>query len=558
MFHVMRRASFVAWVVILLCLGPFAAGADQTDSLAGDWIGRLDLAAQPAFLRITVGGIAREGWAATIVLQPITAISPINAEARPVLDSWRDARVSVDGPLWTVTAGRGPSAIRVDVRTSGSASTATVTFRDQTAQIALHHLTIVDRSRERERAGTYRLPSGERIHVWRPSSGGPIVGGLRRADGFLTYLEEATGRSGNLYPVSGDTYVAGPTSVLPDPVRVRAVFRDGANGTRRLIWQQTGNKEVVGTLSTAYRREDLQLKGPGGALGCDLLIPAHGGKHPAAVLVPGAGANDRYSVYMIAEAFAEHGVAALACDKRGTGTSEGDWRLTSFEQQAQDVTASIRLLQQRSDIDPNRVGVWGFSEGAWVAPLTVAQNPRPAFLILAAVPATSRRVSVLTGNVERLRREGASATEVARYRQFFESYQQAIVDNDAPAIERLWHQYSGASWLPANMPTVQTLNEWSWRARLTWPHDPGPVLGRVTCPVLAIWGGEDQEFPPRVHKPLLEQSLRAARNSDFTLTVVPGADHSFGLVAASFVEQTGYAPEYLSTVLQWLTKRVGK
>ena len=52
--------------------------------------------------------------------------------------------------------------------------------------------------------------------------------------------------------------------------------------------------------------------------------------------------------------------------------------------------------------------------------------------------------------------------------------------------------------------------------------------------------------------------MRAARNSDFTLTVVPGADHSFGLVAASFVEQTGYAPEYLSTVLQWLTKRVGK
>lgn len=559
MIHVRRVSSFVAPVALLLCIGPLATGAEQSDSLAGDWIGRLDLASRPAFLRITVDATAREGWAANVLLQPITAISPINAEARPVLDSWRDASLIVDGMSWTVAAGTPPNAIRVEVRTTGSASTARVTFRNQTAEIALRQLAVVDRSRERQRAGTYVLSRGERVHIWRPSSGGPIVGGLRRSDGFLTYLEEATGRSGSLYPVSGDTYIAGPTSVLPDPMRVRAVFRDGADGKRRLIWQHTGNKEIVGTQSTAYRRADIQLKGPGGALGCDVLIPAHAGKHPAAVLVPGAGANDRYSVHMIAEVFAEHGVAALACDKRGTGTSEGDWRLTSFEQQAQDVTAGIRFLQQRTDIDPNRVGVWGFSEGAWVAPLTAAQNPRLAFLILAAVPATSRRVSVLTANAERLRQEGASTAEIARYREFFQRYQQAIIDNDAPAIERLWQQYSGASWLPGNMPTARTLNEWSWqRARLTWSYEPGPVLGRITCPVLAIWGGEDQEFPPRVHKPLLEHSMRAARNSDYTLTVVPGADHSFGLVAASFVEQTGYAPEYLPTVLEWLTTRVGK
>ena len=84
------------------------------------------------------------------------------------------------------------------------------------------------------------------------------------------------------------------------------------------------------------------------------------------------------------------------------------------------------------------------------------------------------------------------------------------------------------------------------------------MLGKIACPVLAIWGGEDQEFPPRVHKPLLEQWMRAARNSDYTLTVIPGADHSFGVVATSVVEQTGYAPEYLPTVLEWLTKRAGK
>ena len=109
MLRVRRVASSVARVALLLCIGPLATGAEQSDSLAGDWIGRLELASRPAFLRIAVDGTAREGWAANVVLQPITAISPINAEARPVLDSWRDASVTVDGMSWTVAAGTPPN-----------------------------------------------------------------------------------------------------------------------------------------------------------------------------------------------------------------------------------------------------------------------------------------------------------------------------------------------------------------------------------------------------------------------------------------------------------------
>ena len=336
---------------------------------------------------------------------------------------------------------------------------------------------------------------------------------------------------------------------------MRATFRDDAHGVRALTWRESGKKDVVATLSNAHRREDIQLRGPGGRIGCDLLTPATSGKHPAAVLVPGAGANNRYDVYMIAQVFAEHGVAALACDKRGTGTSEGDWRLTSFEQQAADVGTGVAFLRQRPEIDPHRVGVFGFSEGAWVAPMTVAENPRVAFLILAALPATSRRESVLIGNADRLQREGAAAAEIARYREFFKHYQQVIMDNDAPAIELMWRQYAGASWLPANKPTAETLNDWSWqRARLTWPYEPGPVLSSITCPVLAIWGADDESFPPSIHRPRFEDSMRAARNARSTHRVIPGANHSFHLVAPSFLAVTGYVPEYFQTMVQWLMR----
>ena len=556
MFQSIRIASVVVGIAVTLCVTQ-TTGAGQTESPAGDWIGGLHLGSQPVFLRITVGPSGEKGWTANVILQPVAAISPINTESRRITDSWRDARVAVDGTSWSVAAGTVPNRLEVDVRRGAHGSIATVSFQNQTAQTVLHHLAAVDLARERQYTGAYVLPSGQRIYVWRPSATGPIVGGVRRADGFLTFLEEATGRSGNLYPVAGDSYIAGPTSVLPDPVRVRATFRQGADGTRRLTWQETGKKEVVAPRSKA-RREEIQIKGPGGLIGCDVLTPAGDGKHPAAVLVPGAGANTRYDMHMIAQVFSEHGIAALACDKRGTGTSEGDWRLTSFEQQAEDVAAGVRFLQQRPEIDATRVGVFGYSEGAWVAPIAVAANPRVAFLILAAPPVTSRRESVLMGNEERLRQTGASADEIARHRQFYERYQQAIIDNDAAVIAQLWRQYAGASWLPANMPTAQTLNDWSWqRARLTWRHEPGPVLSTIRCPILAVWGAEDESFPPAIHRPRFEQSMRAGGNSDYTSRVIANANHSFLLVAPSFVEVTGYAPEYFRTLVQWLRAKKG-
>jgi pimeloyl-ACP methyl ester carboxylesterase len=325
----------------------------------------------------------------------------------------------------------------------------------------------------------------------------------------------------------------------------------------RLSWRAGTDKELVASGTNAYRREEVPLNGSGGLLGCDVLMPTGAGRYPGVVLVPGAGANDRYNVYMMAEVFATHGVAALTCDKRGTGTSEGDWRLTSFEQQAQDIGVGARFLRQRREIDSTRVGVWALSEGTWVAPIMVAANPQISFLILVAASATSRREGVLISNAEMMRRGGASAAEITRYREFFVRYQQAIMDNDAVAIGNLWKEYSGASWLPPNMPTAQTLNDWSWqRARLTWPYEPGPVLSKITCPVLAIWGAEDEEMLPRIEKPLLERAMLSAGNRDFTTKVIPGADHTLRTVAPTFVQETGYAPEYIRTVLEWLKPRV--
>jgi hypothetical protein len=249
MFRLIPLPVIVA-MTLAVCLSTNDTNAQQTESLAGEWIARLDLASQPTVLRITVRATPERGWMANVVLQPISAVSTTNVEARRIAERWRNANVVVNGTSWSIAAGTGSNLLQVDATSTGPTATAKVRLRTHEAPVVLRHLAAVEQSREQRFVGPYVLRSGQRIYIWRSSNSGP-----------LEYLEEATGRSGTLYPVARDSYIAGPTTLLPDPVRVRAIFRDGSDGTPQLMWQETGNEEIVATQSRAYRSEGIQLTG---------------------------------------------------------------------------------------------------------------------------------------------------------------------------------------------------------------------------------------------------------------------------------------------------------
>lgn len=99
---------------------------------------------------------------------------------------------------------------------------------------------------------------------------------------------------------------------------------------------------------------------------------------PAMVLVHGGGAGPREWLRQEAEAFARAGIITLIYDKRTKGYS-----LTqrSYGLLAEDALAAVRLLRAWPGVDPARVGLWGVSEGGWVAPLAAAASQEIAFVI---------------------------------------------------------------------------------------------------------------------------------------------------------------------------------
>jgi hypothetical protein len=58
---------------------------------------------------------------------------------------------------------------------------------------------------------------------------------------------------------------------------------------------------------------------------------------------------------------------------------------------AGDYQRSVELLRGWRGVDPERVGVYAESEGAWIAPVMAAKDPRIAFVVLASAPVVPPR-----------------------------------------------------------------------------------------------------------------------------------------------------------------------
>ncbi len=77
----------------------------------------------------------------------------------------------------------------------------------------------------------------------------------------------------------------------------------------------------------------------------------------------------------LADALAERGVASLRIDFRGFGKSDGDTGSTSVDAQVEDAEAAYAYLTSLDWVDPERIGVLGFSLGGGISTVTAATHP---------------------------------------------------------------------------------------------------------------------------------------------------------------------------------------
>jgi len=101
-----------------------------------------------------------------------------------------------------------------------------------------------------------------------------------------------------------------------------------------------------------------------------------GERRPGIVLCHGYSGIRKVILPDYAKFFVDAGYVALSFDYRGFGGSEGPkWRIMALEQ-IDDIRNAVTFLEAQPEVDPDRIGVWGTSNGGAHAPYVAGVDQR--------------------------------------------------------------------------------------------------------------------------------------------------------------------------------------
>lgn len=278
---------------------------------------------------------------------------------------------------------------------------------------------------------------------------------------------------------------------------------------------------------TFFSKEPVVFTSGGEQLTGTIYLPEGTGPYPGLVLIHGSGDQSRAvweyrsHVYRLVS----RGVAVLAYDKRGCGESEGAISAAGFDDLAADAYAALSVLRTAESIDSTRCGLFGISQGGWIAARLGAAHRDISFIVFNEGPAVSLWQQELDRVAYSLKSDDFSQaaidSAVALTRLYFESV-------DRPAA---WAAYAtaraaadSAAWLEyvQNEPEYDNANMIWWR---TNRYDPAADLSRLSMPVLAVFGELDTNVPPQTNRLLMDSLLTAAGVAHSSM-VIPNLAHS--------------------------------
>ena len=339
---------------------------------------------------------------------------------------------------------------------------------------------------------------------------------------------DESGEVRTLYSADRDRFFAGPGLASPASIESHVEFqRDGSGRITSLTWRRDGASPRVARRVEIERREDVRFASGAIQLAGTLISPNTDGKHPAIILVHASGRGRSRVPAPTGSLSIRHGIAVLGYDKRGVGGSTGDWNTASFDDLATDVVAAFEYLKTRGDIDRTQVGLLGWSQAGWIMPLAAVRAKELAFLISvsgAGVPAAETTIDQVQNEMTA---RGMRPEGVAQHGRAHET--PVRIRANGPGVGRI-RRGPGADRRPAGgkppdtFPGTPDHPYWQFIRRLYF-YDPAPTLRQLQVPTLALFGELDNNIMAEKNKAAWEAALKAGGNRDYTLRILPKANH---------------------------------
>ena len=307
-----------------------------------------------------------------------------------------------------------------------------------------------------------------------------------------------------------------------------------------------------------YATEEVTFMNGDIALNGTLVLPdGYTRTTPALIMVTGSGQQNRDEEIfehkpfaVIADALARAGIATLRYDDRGFSGYEGNINDCTTEDFKNDALAGVEFLRTRFD----KVGVIGHSEGGTIA-LMLAAEQKADFIVSLAGMVVSGAETLVWQNKVALQGSGLTDEQIDSY---------------CKMLEKAFDVRANGGRMPDpddyDVPEVLMQNYWAVVAQIQMPYmrhfltlDIRPLLGNITCPVLALNGTKDIQVEH-------ENNLSALRNglpsdSKKLIESVEGVNHLFqhcrtgAVMEYREIEET-MSPSVIDTIIQWILFQV--
>ncbi len=350
--------------------------------------------------------------------------------------------------------------------------------------------------------------------------------------------------------------------------RPRILFRgsevqDSIYGDFEGLGIQKGRFTLKPAIKFKYREESVTFYNDTIRLAGTLLLPPGLGPFPAIIFTHGSHPDTRNVYYGSAMHFVRSGIAALIYDKRGVGESiGGDYRTAGISGLARDALAGIRLLKNSKDVDSSRIGIFGHSQGGWIAPMAAVLSKDVRFVIASAASAMNATDQSIYHRRNIMRQEGYDLPTIEKAAAIRKKLNQAtfLCYNDPAAAEK------ALQGLAAELRTYKKENWFESAAFLdslsvSCPEssvmellfkDPLQIWKEVAVPVYLVWGDQDQVVPVNKGSSIVE-TLKRSGNLMVTAKWVAGVDHSIMNVPSSEVWDFPREPaSYFTDMAEWI------
>jgi pimeloyl-ACP methyl ester carboxylesterase len=301
----------------------------------------------------------------------------------------------------------------------------------------------------------------------------------------------------------------------------------------------------------AFRNRDVFLRGtltkPDTNKPCPVVIVTHTSNT----------ATRDFGVYQhLTNLLPSNDIAVLLYDRRGSGDSTGDFSTASFFDLAADVQEAINYLKLRNDIDRKHIGVWGMSQGGWIAPLAASNSTDIAFVVAVSAVGTSPAEQMNYSAEYELREKDFSGQEIRQMlelRGLVDMYYRGKADRSM--VQKKLNLHCKETWfslayLDIALPKDPTKEKWYQEMDFT----PLPIIQNLNIPVLLLYGERDPWVP------IAKSIARWKENGpkDLSIHQIKNANHFMISIAHAGIrgDEGPLVEEYSEILTHWLKQQL--